>query len=88
MIRPFTFAGQPARVVFGVGSIAKLPEEVQLIGAKRVLILTSRTHTGVTDRVAEDLGERFAGVCYNAAMHVPIETATETREFAEKVNAD
>lgn len=41
MIGAFTFAGHGGRAVFGVGSIAQIAEEVQMLGARRVLILTS-----------------------------------------------
>ena len=72
MIGAFTFAGHGGRAVFGVGSIAQIAEEVQMLGARRVLILTSPSHRDVAGRVAADLGELFSGVCHNAVMHVPV----------------
>ena len=88
MIEAFTFAGHAGRAVFGVGSIAKVAEEVQMLGARRVLILTSPSHRDVAGRVAADLGELFSGVCHNAVMHVPVETAMETRQLATRLQAD
>jgi len=88
MIGAFTFAGHGGRAVFGVGSIAQIAEEVQMLGARRVLILTSPSHRDVAGRVAADLGELFAGVCHDAAMHVPVETAMETRQLAIRLQAD
>ena len=88
MIEAFTFAGHAGRAVFGVGSIAKVAEEVQMLGARRALILTSPSHRDVAGRVAADLGELFSGVCHNAVMHVPVETAMETRQLATRLQAD
>ncbi len=41
MIRPFTYQALPMRVVFGTGSLAKLPDEVAALGLTRVLVLCS-----------------------------------------------
>ena len=32
MIRPFTYQGLPVRVVFGAGPLARLPDEVAVLG--------------------------------------------------------
>jgi len=38
---PFVYQSLPARVVFGVGSLGKLPEEIARMGAERALILST-----------------------------------------------
>ena len=40
-MRSFVYSGLPARVVFGVGALAKLPEELERLGAKRALVLST-----------------------------------------------
>src|SRR5712692_2627409 len=35
----FTYDALPGRVVFGVGSVERLPEEVERLGASRVLLV-------------------------------------------------
>jgi alcohol dehydrogenase class IV len=52
------------KVVFGRGSLGRLLEEVDRLGAQRVLILTGNTlatQTPVIQRIQEILGSRFAG---------------------------
>ena len=41
MIGSFTYEALPMRVVFGAGSLARLPEEVAALGLTRVLVLCS-----------------------------------------------
>ncbi|MFM7226689.1 MAG: maleylacetate reductase, partial [Betaproteobacteria bacterium] len=38
-MRDFVFTGQASRVVFGAGSLVHLEREVDLLGAKRALVL-------------------------------------------------
>ena len=40
-MKPFVFTGQPSRVVFGVGALDQLGEEIERLGAKRALVLST-----------------------------------------------
>src|ERR1700735_702240 len=84
----FTYASHPQRVVFGAGALSRLGEEVDLIGARRVLILSTPDQRRDAERIAEILGVRVAGVFDRAAMHVPVEVAREARELARRLDAD
>jgi maleylacetate reductase len=88
MIRPFTYQALPMRVVFGAGSLAKLPDEVAALGLTRVLVLCSPEQEATGQAVAAALGERAAGVLPEARMHVPIEVARRARELAAELGAD
>jgi maleylacetate reductase len=87
-MRDFIFNGQPSRVVFGAGSLRHLEREIELLGARRALILSTPEQVSQAEMVAERLGSRAAGVFARAVMHVPIETAREARELAQKLGAD
>ena len=76
------------RVVFGAGSLAQLPDEIERLGAKRALVLATPEQRGSAEQVASMLGARAAGVFARAVMHVPIETAREAREVARRLEAD
>jgi len=76
------------RVVFGAGSLAQLPAEIERLGAKRALILSTPEQQASAEQVAAMLGARAAGVFAKAVMHVPIETAREAREVARGLQAD
>lgn len=87
-MRDFVYNGQPSRVVFGPGSLAHLEREIDLLGAKRALVLSTPEQTAQAQKVADRLGNRAAGIFPRAVMHVPIETAREAREEARRLGAD
>src|SRR4051794_41914424 len=76
------------RVVFGAGSLAKLPDEVEALGLTRVLVLCSPEQEDTGRMVAAALGERAAGVLPEARMHVPVEVARRARDLATDLGAD
>src|SRR5579862_3549534 len=87
-IAPFTYEAAPSRVVFGLGSLGKAPEEIERLGAKRVLILTTPGRKKLGEELAARLGAKAAGVFGAAAMHVPVATAEAGRTEAARLNAD
>jgi alcohol dehydrogenase class IV len=84
----FVYNSQPSRVVFGVGSLAHLEREIEAMGAKRALVLSTPEQAAQAQHIADLLGRRAAGIFSKAVMHVPVETAREAREVAEKLGAD
>ena len=79
---------QPARrVIFGVGSLDRLAEEVKRLGS-RALVLSTPEQRADAERVAKQLGSLAVGVYAEAVMHVPIETARAAREEAKRLGAD
>lgn len=87
-MKPFIYTAQPTRVVFGAGSLAKLGEEIDALGAKKALVLSTPEQRASAERIADLLGARAVGVFDRAVMHVPIETAREAREVATRLGAD
>jgi maleylacetate reductase len=88
MARSFVYNSLPGRVVFGAGSLAELGREIEALGARRALVLSTPEQRDWADRIATVLGPRAAGVFDRAAMHVPIDTAREARELAARLHAD
>ncbi|WP_206340397.1 maleylacetate reductase [Blastococcus litoris] len=88
MIVPFTYQALPMRVVFGAGSVAKLPDEVAALGLHRVLVVCSPEQEGTGRQVAAALGDTAAGVLAEARMHVPVEVAHRARDVARESGAD
>ena len=87
-MRAFVYNGQPSRVVFGRGALEKLGAEIERLGAKRALVLSTPEQRASAEDVARRLGARSAGVYDKAVMHVPIETAEAARTVARELNAD
>lgn len=87
-MKSFVYNGQPARVVFGAGSLQHLAREIDALGAKKALVLSTPEQRASADMIADLLGSRAAGVFAKAVMHVPIETAQEARDVARALGAD
>jgi len=87
-MRPFIHNALPGRVVFGTGSLTKLGEEIERLGARRALVLCTPEQKEQAQDVAVRLGARCAGIFDRAVMHVPIETARAARDEARRLEAD
>jgi len=87
-VKPFLYNGLPSRVIFGAGSIAQLPAELDRLGAKRALLLSTPEQKNSIDEVSRALGSRCAGTYDKAAMHVPVEVAEDARRVARELGAD
>ena len=85
---PFIFQSRIPRVVFGAGSLVHLEREIDQLGAKRALVLSTPEQRAAAEDIARRLGERCAGIFDRAVMHVPIETARSAREEASRLGAD
>ena len=87
-MRSFAYVAFASRVVFGAGAVAQLPAELDALGAKRALVLSTPGRGSSVRRIAGTLGERFAGIYDKAVMHVPVEVAEDARRIARETGAD
>jgi maleylacetate reductase len=81
----FAYDALPGRVVFGAGSVARLGEELDRLGARRVLAVAGRR---AIDGLVERLGGRWAGSCTEVRQHVPVEAAAKAVAAARELDAD
>jgi maleylacetate reductase len=84
----FVYQSSPSRVVFGRGSLEKVPQEIDRLGAQRALVLTTPGRRKLGEELAARLGEKAVGVFSRAVMHVPVETAEAARSEAARLAAD
>jgi len=82
---PFTYEPAGGRVVFGPGTLADLPRELDALGAARVLLLASDRHAGA---VLDALGPRVVGRYGAVVQHVPVAAAGEARDLARRLRPD
>ena len=87
-MRAFTYTALPTRVVFGVGALDKLGDEIERLGAQRALVLSTPEQRASAEDVARRIGSRAAGIYAKAVMHTPIETAEDARRVAAQLQAD
>ena len=84
----FTDDLRRSRVVFAFGALGDLSTELDALGAKRALVLTTRGRLASLPSLTELLGECLAGVFAGAVEHVPVATVDAAREELERSSAD
>jgi maleylacetate reductase len=84
----FAYEILPSRVIFGAGTVEKLPEEIRRLGATKALVLSTPEQRQSGAEVLARLGASGAGLFDRAVMHVPIETAEAARKEAQRLGAD
>ncbi|HXM80779.1 MAG TPA: maleylacetate reductase [Burkholderiales bacterium] len=85
-MRSFVYNGLPSRVVFGIGAIKNLPAEVDRLGARRALMISTPGRAQMVREVSGSLN--VAAVFDKAVMHTPLELANEARDLAQSIKAD
>lgn len=88
-MRPFVHEALPGRVVFGVGALEQVADEIhRMLDRRRVLVVASGSGKEAADRIAEALGPRFAESFGDVRQHVPEDLVASARGAAREVMAD
>ncbi|SUD31462.1 maleylacetate reductase [Pseudomonas fluorescens] len=88
MNHSFIYNSLPFKVVFGRPAADVLPEVVQELGYKRVLVLCTPEQRVQAEAFAKVLGAFGVGICDLATMHVPVEKVADAAEQAKLLRAD
>ena len=86
-MRSFVEDGPAERIVFGTGTIASVPQELDRLGSTCALVLSGPQLAPLADRVADLVG-RVAGTFTKAAMHTPMSITNEAIGVARDRRAD
>lgn len=84
----FTYNTLPGRVVFGVGRLSELADEITRMQLKRVVVLSTPGQVALAERIATLLGPLCAGIHAKAVMHVPEVVANAATEQVRALGAD
>lgn len=87
-MKPFIHQFLPSRVVFGPGTLAQLAGELNRLGVKRALLLSTAEQRTTAEDIAGALGDVAVGVFAQAMMHVPLETVRRAQQETEGLKAD
>ncbi|ATJ81292.1 maleylacetate reductase [Halomonas beimenensis] len=87
-MQPFVYEGLPSRVVFGQGTLSRLEEELERLGCRRVLVLSTPQQRAQAEQVLAQVGERGAGLFAEAAMHTPVEVTERALRRVEALGVD
>jgi maleylacetate reductase len=83
-MKPFTFDQLPSRIVFAPGALSQVGDEVQRLGAERVMLVHDAMTSASADAVAAQLGDRLALRWDDVAQHVPVDLAERARAAASE----
>jgi len=88
-MQPFVYESLPTRVVFGSGAVARIGQEVERLGARRALVLsTPGRGEKLANEIASLLGDLSAGVHAGAVMHTPVDATQKALAVARERAAD
>lgn len=78
------------KVIFGLGTAARLPAEIDRLGVRRVLVVTGRTlaSSDLLPRVLGLLGDRCAGVFAGPLEHAPLPCVADGAARYQECGAD
>jgi maleylacetate reductase len=84
----FTYIANPGRVIFGHGTVAQLSAEVDRLGLKRVLLLSTPFQRKEAEGLADQIGHRSAGIFAGAVMHTPVDVTEDALAVAREQGVD
>ncbi|WP_071000335.1 maleylacetate reductase [Methylobacterium sp. C1] len=85
---PFDLDLLPSRVLFGPGTLARLPAEIERLGCKRALVLTTPQQVELGTEAADLIGDSQVGLLSTATMHTPVDVTEEALVVARDRGAD
>jgi len=84
----FVYTAHAARVIFGAGTLQRLPEEVARLDLERVLVLATPQQQASAHDLALRLGARAVGVYAGAMMHTPVAVTEDAMRTVSERRVD
>ncbi|KAE8354890.1 hypothetical protein BDV28DRAFT_155869 [Aspergillus coremiiformis] len=84
----FEYNVNPSRVIFGSGTLQKLPDEISRLNLKAPLVLSTPRQVSQAEKVKDVLKGQIAGIFSEATMHTPTHITEKALEYAKGQNAD
>lgn len=84
----FAYEALPGRVVFGPGTIARLPEVIATVGGTRALLLSTPAQAEQAQRACAVAGDRIVGHFADATMHTPVAVTERALAMLAETQAD
>jgi alcohol dehydrogenase class IV len=83
----FAYTRRPVRVVFRVGAVESVRDEIERAGFRRPLIVATPGRAAVVTGLASALGGDLAGMFNRAALHVPSPLVSEVLAAVSRAGA-
>lgn len=84
----FVYSGLPGRVIFEDGALRRLPAEIERLGARRVMVITTPNQKADGEALAAMLGETCVLAYSNATMHTPVSVTEDALAQAQAAEVD
>jgi diphthamide biosynthesis protein 2 len=84
----FEYNANPGRVVFGRGTLKKLPAELERLGLSAPLLLSTPEQINQAEHLKTVLQGKVAGLFSEATMHTPTHVTDRALEYAKSQKAD
>jgi alcohol dehydrogenase class IV len=84
----FEYNAAPSRVIFGTGTLSRLPEEVARLRSTKPLLLSTPQQVKEVETLKTILNGKIAGIFTEATMHTPSHVTDKALEFSKTVQAD
>lgn len=84
----YTYQVRAVRVRFHAGALEALPEELERIGLRRALVLSTPSRRDEVEERTAMLGDRRAGLVDQAELHVPEERVSATLDEVRRLRPD
>ncbi|KAJ9626930.1 hypothetical protein H2203_003387 [Taxawa tesnikishii (nom. ined.)] len=87
-MQPFEYNQHPGRVVFGSGTLQKLPDEIKRQNLSAPLLLSTPQQVEQADQLKSILSGNVAGIFTEATMHTPTHITDKALAYAKETKAD
>jgi len=87
-LQEFTYSTSPIRVVFGSGTVSRIPDELARLGISRALVLATPRQQAALGDIAALTGARIAGVFGGAIVHTPLEVTDSAMQAVDELKPD
>ena len=74
--------------MFGADTLERLRTELEMLGLARALVVTTPRRDSTIEKVCAELGDRLAGICDIAAMHVPADRVERALADVDRIRPD
>jgi len=88
VVQPFSYRGSSATIVFGNGARRQIGDQLDALGCRRALVLSTPAQKQDAERLVAELRDRVTGTFAGAAMHTPVDVTEAAIEIVETSNAD
>ena len=84
----FEYNANPGRVIFGHGTIKKLPEELNRLNLSAPLLLSTPHQVNQAEDIRAILQGKIVGLFTEATMHTPTNVTEKALQYCREQNAD